>query len=104
MKPLIRRDDIGGVLAQTVEDDAQRLFADLVRRAGDADRALRRGEGLVAGEEAEALGLFAQQHGAEVAVAEADVALFGDRAGNAEGLQADTDRLGGVGRVLCSPS
>ena len=49
---------------------------------------------LVAGEEAEALGLFAQQHRGEVAVAEADLALLGDGTGHAERLQAHADRFG----------
>ena len=69
---------------------------------GDADGAFRRGKGLVAGQEAEALRLFAQQHGAQVAVAEADFALFRDGAGDAERLQAHADGLGGVGGVLAA--
>ena len=93
------RNDVGRVLAETVEDDAQRLLADLVRRAGDADGALRRGKGFMSGEEAEALRLLAQQHRGEVAVAEADLAAFGDGAGDAEGLQADADGFGHFGRV-----
>jgi hypothetical protein len=75
-------------------------LADLVGGADDADGALGGREGFVAGEEAEALGLVAQQHGAEIAVAEADLALLGDGAGHAEGLQADADILGGVGAFL----
>ena len=39
-------DDLGGVLAETVEDDAQRLFAGLVRVADDADRAFGGSKGL----------------------------------------------------------
>ena len=39
-------DDLGGVLAETVEDDAQRLFAGLVRVADNADRAFGGGKGL----------------------------------------------------------
>ena len=52
----------------------------------------------MSGEEAEALRLLAQQHRGEIAVAEADLAAFGDGAGNAEGLQADADGLGRFGR------
>ncbi len=48
------------------------------------------------GEEAEAFGLFAQKHRAEVAVALADLAVFRDRAGDAEGLEADADVVGSV--------
>ena len=95
---------MSGVLAQAVQDDAQGLFADLVGGAGDADGALGGGKGLVAGQEAEALGLFAQQHRAQVAVAEAHLALIGDGAGDAEGLQALADGFGGIGGVLARPS
>ena len=54
-------------------------------------------------EEAEAFGLFAQQHGGEVAVADADLALIGDRTGDAESLQSFADgfrRVGGFGAAL----
>ncbi len=44
-------DDLGGVLAEAVQDDAQGLFAGLVGVLDDADGAFSGGEGLVAGEE-----------------------------------------------------
>ena len=75
-------------------------LADLVGVARDADGALRRGEGLVAGQEGEALGLLVQQHGAQVAVAQADLALVRDGAGDAEGLQALADAGSGLGGGL----
>ena len=53
---------------------------------------------------AEALGLLPQQHGAQVAVAQTDLALLSDRAGDAEGLQAHADGFGGVGSGLARPS
>ena len=42
-------------------------------------------------EEAEALGLFGEEHLAKVAVAKANLAVFGNGAGDAEGLKAFTD-------------
>ncbi len=42
-------DDLGGVLAKAVQDDAQRLLAGLVGVVGDADGALGGREGLVTG-------------------------------------------------------
>ena len=66
-------------------------LAGLVGVADDADGAFGGGEGLVAGQEREALGLLAEQHGAQVAVAQADLAVFGDGAVDAEGLQALAD-------------
>ena len=87
-------------LPETVEDDAQRLLAGLVGVADDADRAFGGGKGLVAGQEGEALGLVAEQHGAQVAVAQADLAVVGDGAGDAEALQADADGLGSLGGGL----
>ena len=53
--------------------------------------ALGGGKALVAGQEGEALGLVAQKHGAQVAVAKAHGALCGHRAGDGEGLQALAD-------------
>ena len=59
----------------------------------DADGALGGGKGLVAGQEGEALGLLAEQHGAQVAVAQTHLAVLGHRAVDAEGLQAHADQL-----------
>ena len=89
--------DVSGVFAQTVQNDAQRRFAHFVGRAGDADGAFRGGETFMAGQEAEAFGFFAQQHGAQIAVAEAHGALVGHRARNAEALQAQADFFGRFG-------
>ena len=88
-------DDLRGVLAQTVENDAQRLLAGLVGVLHDTDGALCGGEGFVTGEEGEALGLLAQQHRAEIAVTETDLAVFGNAAVDAEGLQTLADLPGG---------
>jgi len=93
-------DDLGGVLAKSVQDDAQRGLARLVGVLDDADGAFGGREGLVAGEEAEALGVFTQQHGAEIAVAETDFAVLCDGTVDAEGLQALADGSGGVGSGL----
>ena len=89
-------DDLRSVLAEAVQDNAQRGLAGLIRIADDADGAFRSRKGLVTCQECEALGLLAQQHCAEVAVAEADLAVFGDGAGDAEGLETDADSGGGV--------
>ncbi len=93
-------DDHGSVLAQAVEDDPQGVLADLVGVAGDTDSALGGGEGLVAGQESEALGLLIQQHGAQVAVAQAHLALVRHGTGDAESLQAFADALGRLGGGL----
>ena len=54
----------------------------------------------MAGQEREALGFVPEQHRAQVAVAQAHVALLGHRAGHAESFQADADGLGGFGSGL----
>ena len=90
-------DDLGSVLAQAVEDHPQGLLAGLVGVADDADGALSGGKGLVAGQEGEALGLVPQQHGAQVAVAQAHLTVLGHGAGDAESLEALADSLGSVG-------
>ncbi len=80
-------DDLRRILAQAVQDDPQRLLAGLVCVAHDADSALGSGKGLVASKESEALGLVAQQHRAQVAVTETDLAILGHGAVDAERLQ-----------------
>ena len=54
-------DDLGRILAKAVQDDPQGLLADLVGVADDADGALGGGEGLMAGQEGEALGFVARR-------------------------------------------
>ena len=93
-------DDLGGVLAQAVQDDPQRLLTGLVGVAGDADGAFGGGEGLVTGQEGKALGLVPKQHSAQVAVAQTNLAVVCYGTGDAEGLQADADGGGGVGGGL----
>ncbi len=92
-------DDLGGVLAEAVQDNAQRLLAGLVGVVGDANGALSGSEGLVASQEREALGVLTKQHGAQVAMAQANLAVLGHGAGDAEGLQANADGGSGVGCV-----
>ena len=93
-------DDLGSVLAQAVQDDAQGLFADLVGGTGNADSALSGGEGLVASQESEAVGVLMQQHGTQVAVAQTDLALLSDRAGDGESLEALANGGGAVSSAL----
>lgn len=45
---------VAGILAQTIEDDTQGIFTDLIGAADNADAALRRREGFVTGQKAEA--------------------------------------------------
>ena len=95
-------DDVSGVLAQAVQDDAQRSLADLVCGAGDADSTLSSGEGLVACQESEAGGVLAQQTSAQVAVTQTDLTLLSNRAGDGESFQTLTDSscaLGSVGQA-----
>ena len=84
-------DDERSVLAETVEDNTQRLRSDLVRVQSDLDSTLSSREGLVASEECEALGLLGKEHFAQITVAEADLTVFSNRARDAECLQADAD-------------
>ena len=89
-------DDLGSVLTQAVQDDPQGLLPGLVGAAGNADSTLSGSEGLVTGQEREALGLVPQQHSAQVAMAQAHLPVLGHGAVDAEGLQADADGLGGL--------
>ena len=96
------RNDERGVLAEAVQDNAEGLGPYLVGVKGDLDSALCGGKALVAGKEAEALGALGKKHGGEIAVAEADLAVFGDRAGDAEALEALADGYGRVGSLLAA--
>ena len=90
-------DDLGGVLAEAVQDDAKRLLAGLVGVVGDADGALSGREGLVTGQEGEALGIVAEEHAALDCVTETDLAVLGNGAWrHAEGLEALTDHGRGL--------
>ena len=93
-------DDLGGVLAQAVQDNAKRLLARLVGVHSDADSALSGSEGLVASQEREALGVVTEEHGAQVAVTQTNLAVLGNGAGHAEGLEALADDSGGLRGVL----
>jgi hypothetical protein len=58
----------------------------------------------MAGAEGEAARLLAQQHRGQIAVADAHLAIVGDGAGDAEGLQARAQRLGDLsGHLLVFP-
>ena len=92
--------DLRRVLAKTVQDDPQRFLTCLVCVANDADCTFGSGKGLVTGQEREALALVAQQHGAQIAVAQAHLAVLGHGAVDAEGLQSLTDLPCGVGSGL----
>ena len=89
-------------LPRPFRDNPQGLLTGLIGRPGNTDGALSGGEGLVAGQEGEALGLIPQQHGAQVAVAQTHLAVFRHGAGDAEGLQAHADQLGSLGCGLDS--
>ena len=93
-------DDLGSVLAQAVQDNAKRLLARLVGVHSDADSAFSGSEGLVASEEREALGVVTEEHSAQVAVAQANLAVLSNGAGHAEGLEALADDSGGLRGVL----
>ena len=93
-------DDLSSVLAEAVQNDAQRLLAGLVGILDDADRTFCGGEGLVTGEESKALRLVGEQHRTEVAVAQTDLAVFGNGAVDAEGLKTHADELGSLGSGL----
>ena len=90
-KAVDARNDHSGILTEAVEDNAEGLYADLVCVKSDLDSALCSCKGLVTCEEAEALGLLGEKHLTEVTVTETDLAVLGNRAGNAEGLESLAD-------------
>ena len=96
-EPVDAGDDVRGILAEAVQADAEILFADAVGRLGNTDGAFSGGKGFVTGQEAEAFRFIAQEHGGQVAVAQAHLAFIRNGAGNAEGLKAFSDGFSGVG-------
>ena len=87
------------ILAQAVQDDAQGGLADLVCGAGDADGTLSSCKGLVACQESEAGGVLAQQTSAQIAVAQTDLTLLSDRAGDGESFQTFADGSSALGSI-----
>ena len=59
-------DDLGSVLAQAVQDDAQGLLADLVGGTGNADCAFSSSKGFVASQESEAMGGVKNKRGRNI--------------------------------------
>ena len=70
--------DVSGVLSQSVEDDAQRFCSCLVRGFGETNGPFRSRKRFVPGTESETGGFFTQQHGSEIPVADADLAVVGN--------------------------
>ena len=95
-------DDHGSVLAQTVEDNAERILAHLVGHLGNLDGTLGSSKRLVTSQKGEALRLLAEQTGSQVAVTQTHLAVVGHRTRDAECLQTHTDSLCAVGSSLAS--
>ena len=87
------------VLAQTVQDDTERFLTHFVCHLGNLDSTLCSSETLVSCQEGKALRLLAQQTRCQVTMPDTYLAVVCYRAGNAEGLQTDTNCLGCVGCV-----
>ena len=84
-------DDLCSVLAQTVQDNTQRFLTNLVCLFSDTDRTFCGSEGFVTCQKCEALGVFFQQHLAQITVAQTNLSLVSNRTRNAECLQTFTD-------------
>ncbi len=95
-------DYLSRVLAKSVEDNLERLFSYFVCLHCNTDRAFCCGKRFVTCEECKALGLFSQKHSRKISVSKSDLSLFSDRTGYAEALQADTDCLSSVSRLLAT--
>ena len=85
--------DVSCILAQTIEDDAQRGFSCFIGGSCDTDCTLSSCKGFVTCQEAETVGLFPQQHCAQVTMSQTYLAVFCNRSRHAECLESDTDCL-----------
>src|SRR5699024_7219487 len=83
--------DLCGVFAKSVQDNAERFLTNLVRLLSDTDSALCRCKGLMACQEAEALCLFFQKHLTQVAVSKAYFTGISNGSRNTESLKTFTD-------------
>ena len=102
-KAIDTADDISRILAQTVENHAEIRLADLVGVKRNLDRTFRRRKRFMPGEKRKAFRRIVEKHRPEIAVAEADLAVFSNRTGNAERLQPNADfrrRVLGLGATL----
>ena len=63
-------DDVSCILAQTIEDDAQRGLSCFIGGSCDTDCTLSSCKGFVTCQETEAVGLFPQQHCAQVTMSQ----------------------------------
>jgi len=94
--------DHSGILAETVKDNAKRLVTNLVSVKSDLDSTLCCCEGLVTCKEAEALSLIGKKHCAKVTVAETNLTVLSNGAGDTEGLKTDTDSSCCLGCLLAT--
>ena len=85
-KAVNSRNYIRRVLAESVKDNSKGLYAYFVCVFCNLDCAFRRREGFVTCQKAEAIGFFGKEHRAKIAVTEADLSVFRNRAGDTEAL------------------
>ena len=95
-------DDLRSVLSKTIQDYAQRFLANLVCLGSDSDSALSGCEGLVACQEAEALGVLLQEHLSKVSMSQTYLTLVSYRTRDTESLQALSDGGGSVGSLAAA--
>ena len=89
-------DNLSSILAEAVQDYAERLLANLVCSLSDTDSTLSSSKGLVAGQECEAGILLGEQHCSQVAVTKTYLAVVSNGTRYAESLQAFADSLGSL--------
>ncbi len=83
--------DLGSVLAQSVQDNAERFFTNLVCLLCNTDCTLCRCKGLVACQKREALGIFFQKHLSKISMTKSNLPAVRYGTGNAEGLKSLSD-------------
>ena len=92
-------DDLSSVLSKTVQDNAQRFLTNLVCLLCDTDSALSGCEGLMACQEAEALGILFQKHLSKVSMSQTYLTLVCYRTRNTESLKALSDGCSSLGSL-----
>ena len=86
--------NLGRVFTQAVQDNTKGNLTCLIGVPDNADSPFGSSKRFMPCQEAEALCAVLKQHGSQIAMAAAYFAVFRDRSGNAESLQADTNGLG----------
>ena len=92
--------NLGSVLAKTVQDNPERVLTNLVGSLSNTDSTLSSCKGLMTSQECEALSILSEEHGSQITMAQAYLTMVSNGARNTECLNTFTDSLGSISSSL----